>query len=78
MSTGTYITQQLREACEEAIEQGWSVNGLAKAAGISQPSLQRWLSGARASLSEEAINKLCLFFGSRLTKPRIPKPNANR
>ena len=68
------VTAQLYETVRQAIEAGWSINRLAEEAGISRPSLQRWYSGNRASLSDTTLAALCRFFRMRLTVPKIPPP----
>ena len=71
---GRTISGQLYQAVTDAIEAGWSINQIAQAAGIQQPSLQYWYSGARDSLALGTVAALCRHFGMRLTKPRIGKP----
>ena len=66
------VSQRIYEAISEALAAGWSINRIAQAAGISRPSLQYWYSGQRDSLALETVNAMCVFFGMRLTKPRIP------
>ena len=49
---------------------GMTVNALALAAGIPQPVLQRFVSGERGNLRIDTADKLCEFFGARLTAPK--------
>jgi len=68
--------QPLRDLITESLNSGWSINGLAKSAGVSRPSLQDWITGKQPSISLEVVAGLCQWFGLSLTqaKPRIPKP----
>ncbi len=50
---------------------GKSVNSLAKESGVSQPILQRFLSGQRG-LTLETAEKLCVFLDLEL-KPKLPE-----
>lgn len=74
---GETVSDQLFSAIEAAIENNWSINAIAKEAGVSSPSLQNWYSGKRPSMSMEAIDKLCRHFEMRLTKPKVRKPPSN-
>ena len=67
------IDEQLREAINTAIENGWSVNAIAKNANVPQPSLHRWVTGERPDLALSSAVKLATWLGMRLTKPKIPK-----
>ena len=58
------ISDQLRTAVEAYA----SVNRTAKEAGIPQPVLQRFMS-RQSGLSLPHVDRLCDFFGMRLTKP---------
>ena len=51
-----------------------SVNALAQASGVSQPVLSRIVSGARDNVRLDTADKLCEYFGVRLTAP-TRKPN---
>lgn len=65
--------EQLRKAVNRAIKQGWSINAIAKAAGVSRPSLQEWIRGEQVSVSLETFNGLCKWLGMSLTPATIPK-----
>lgn len=67
------INETLREAVNDALSKGWTIRKLAEAAGVPNPSVSRWLRGDRG-LTVETAEALCEFFGCRLTKPKIPKP----
>ena len=69
------IIEQLREAVEAAENAGWSINRIAKEAGVSRPSLAEWIHGTQSRVSLETAAGLAAWFGMRLTKPRIPKPD---
>lgn len=58
------ISDQLKEA----VEQYGSVYRVAKDSGVPQPTLQRFMAG-QSGLSMPHIDRLCDFFGMRLTKP---------
>lgn len=66
------IQEQLEERIQEALEAGWSVNQLAREAGLSRTSLIPWLTHGTRSPSAKMINTLCQLFGMRLTKGEIP------
>lgn len=70
------IEQQLRDAVDAALAKGWSMNALAKAAGVSRSAVRDWHSRSRGGLAIDTIQGLAAFFGMRLTKARIPKPPA--
>ncbi len=60
----------LEKAIKKALnESGKSVNSLAKESGVSQPVLQRFLSGQRG-LTLETAEKLCVFFDLEL-RPKL-------
>lgn len=54
-------------------ESGKSVNSIAKESGVSQPVLQRFISGKR-SLTLDTAERLCDFLGLEL-KPRVEEKN---
>ena len=64
------LTAQLREMIGNS---GMTVNGLAVAVGIPQPVLQRFTSGERDDLHLSTADKLCEFFGVKLTAPNARK-----
>ena len=66
------INEPLKDAVNRALEKGWSVRGIAKSAGLTQPTISLWLSGKRG-ISTETAEALCEFFEMRLTKAKIPK-----
>lgn len=47
-----------------------SINAVALASGVPQPVLQRFTSGERSNLRIDTMDKLCEFFGVRLTAPK--------
>lgn len=54
---------------------GMTVNAVALASGVPQPVLQRLVSGSRDNVRLDTADKLCEFFGVRLTvSKRNPKP----
>lgn len=61
------IDQQLRDAIQNC---GLSANSIANQAGIPQPTLTRFLSGADMKLS--TANRLASFFQMKLTPPKKP------
>ena len=50
-----------------------TINALAVAAGIPEPVLHRFVSGDRENIRLDTADKLCRFFGVRLTTPKQPK-----
>ncbi len=60
------LTDQLRQAI---VESGLSHYAIAKATGVSQPVLTRFVNGTR-SVSIETASKLANHFGMWLAKPR--------
>jgi hypothetical protein len=73
------LEAQLRDACQQAIKAGWSVNGIARAAGVDQPALSRFLNKKASEVTDrprgmklETASALASWFGMRLTVPRIP------
>jgi DNA-binding Xre family transcriptional regulator len=64
------LAEQLRGMITES---GLTTNALAVAAGIPEPVLHRFLSGVRENIRLDTADKLCRFFGVRLTAPRWPK-----
>ncbi len=66
----TSLEQQLRAIAKQS---GMNINALAVAAGIPEPVLHRFLSGVRLNIRLDTADKLCRFFGARLTAPRWPK-----
>ncbi len=66
------ITEQL----QEAIRNYGSVYAVARDSGVTQPSLQRFMADER-DLYLATVDRLCEFFGMRLTRPkrgRDPSP----
>ena len=68
------IIDQLKKAVEEAEKAGWSINRIAKEAGVSRASLAEWVHGSQASVSLDTFAGVAAWAGMRLTKARIPKP----
>jgi hypothetical protein len=55
-----------------------SVNAVAKAIGVGQPSLSRFLSGEYDGLTLDAASKLLDYFGFVVVKPNTAKPSATK
>ncbi|MGO9110468.1 MAG: helix-turn-helix domain-containing protein [Thermoguttaceae bacterium] len=71
--TGEYVSLAT-QLLDLIAESGLTVNAVAVGAGVAQPILQRFVSGTRDNLRLDTIDKLCEFFGVRLTVPkRKPK-----
>jgi transcriptional regulator with XRE-family HTH domain len=68
------IIEQLRKAVTKALKRGWSINSIAKSAGITRTTLQQWHSGARPSMDAKNLALLAKWFSMKLTPPEIPKP----
>jgi DNA-binding Xre family transcriptional regulator len=62
-----------RQICRMIEESGLTTNGLAVAAGIPQPVLFRIVTGERRNIRLDTADKLCAYFGVRLTAPRRSK-----
>lgn len=67
MRTRKQINEQLREAIGKC---GMSVNQLAAASGVPQPTIQRFFRGDR-DLYLESAAKLAAYFGMELTEPEF-------
>lgn len=63
------LSAQLRSAVTES---GKSQYRIAKATGISQPAITRFVNGDR-SISLETADKLAAYFGMSLTDPKPPE-----
>jgi hypothetical protein len=63
------ISEQLRAA----IRNHGSQYRVAKDSGVPQPMLQRFLSGER-SLHLTTVDRLCEFFGMKLSRPTRKRP----
>jgi DNA-binding Xre family transcriptional regulator len=61
------LAEQLRTMIEAS---GLTINSLAVAVGIPQPVLHRFVSGEREAIRLDTADKLCEYFGVRLTKPK--------
>ena len=61
------LADQLRRAVNEC---EWSLNSIAREAGIPQPVLYRFVNGQRDAIRLDTADKLCRLFGMRLTKPQ--------
>lgn len=69
------LEQQLREAIQKALDKGWTISSIAKAADVSRSGLRDWWSQYRpVKLNLETAGKLCQWLGTELKKPRIPNP----
>jgi plasmid maintenance system antidote protein VapI len=69
------VTSQILDLIDQS---GLKLNALAKAAGVSQPILFRFFNGHHQSMTLRNADKLCAYFGVRLTTPRKAKPKATR
>ncbi len=69
------LTNQVLEMIDQS---GMNLNALAKAAGVSQPILFRFFNGDHQSMTLRNAEKLCAYFGVRLTTPRKSKTKAKR
>ncbi len=67
-SKGGYrpLAEQLRKM---AADSGLSTNALAVASGVPQPVLHRFVTGDRDDIRLSTADRLCEFFGVKLTKP---------
>lgn len=57
------LAQRITAAIAEAQENGWTINRIALASGVPQPSLALWYAGERESLNHHHMNTLQHFFG---------------
>jgi plasmid maintenance system antidote protein VapI len=64
------LTDQLKDAVAES---GLSVYEIAKATGIPQPVLHRFVAGDRPTIRLDTAEKLATYFAMRLTVPKRPK-----
>lgn len=70
-----HLERQLHDAITAALEKGWSLNALCKAAGVSRSAVRDWHSQYRpVSLNLNTASKLAAWLSTELKKPRIPKP----
>ncbi len=58
------LATQLRDLMRDS---GLSIYALAHATDVAQPILQRFASGVRENLRIDTADRLCKFFGVRLT-----------
>jgi len=56
------------------VRSGMNTNALAVAAGVPQPVLYRFQTGEQKNIRLDTADKLCRFFGVRLTAPKRTKP----
>ena len=64
------LDEQIRKIVKKS---GMTTNALAVAAGLPQPVLHRFLKGERENIRLDTADKLCRFFGVKLTTPKWPK-----
>ena len=64
------MADQLREMTLEAMAAGTTLNSIAVEIGVPQPVLYRFVHGEREGIRMETADKLCEFFGVRLTAPK--------
>jgi plasmid maintenance system antidote protein VapI len=64
------VTDQLLGMIDES---GMTINAVAVAAGVPQSVLCRFMSGNRMNIRLDTADKLCRYFGVKLTKPKYPK-----
>lgn len=62
------VAQTIRAEVKRRIERGWSINEIADEAGVSQPILQRWMTGVRNDMRLSTADRLAVYFGFRLAK----------
>ena len=55
------------------VRSGMNTNAIAVAAGVPQPVLYRFQMGTQKNIRLDTIDKLCRFFGVRLTAPKRAK-----
>lgn len=65
----TTLADQLRAAI---VHSGVSHYAIAKATGVAQPIVTRFVNGTRG-ISLETADKLAAHFGMRFTAPRMPQ-----
>ena len=70
LSNYSPLAKQLRGMIANS---GMTINALAVAAGIPEPVLHRFVLGVRENIRLDTADKLCRFFGVRLTAPRWSK-----
>ena len=61
------LADQIRQAVDQS---EWSLNSIAKEAGVPQPVLHRFIHGDRDDIRLSTADKLCQLFGMKLTKPK--------
>ena len=64
------LAEQLRGMIENC---GLTTNGLAVACGVAQPILHRFVTGERDDIRISTADRLCEFFGVKLTAPKRGK-----
>ena len=64
MKKGVAVSKALKQAVRGS---GKTLYRVAKDSGVSYPTLHRFMAGKR-SISVEALDKLCLYLGLKLTK----------
>jgi plasmid maintenance system antidote protein VapI len=65
--TYTTLAEQLRKAIEDS---GLAIRAIAKATGIPQPVLSRFVTGVRPNIRLDTADKLCKYFRMELTEPK--------
>lgn len=69
------ISEQLREAVDQAIADGFTRYAIAKMAGMKPNGFVRWYDGGEG-IRLASADELAKLFGMRLTKPkRLKKPS---
>lgn len=71
------ISEQLKAAVLEAVDRGWSIRAIARATGVPQPTISRWLADDRDDIAMPSADKLAAWLGVRLTRHKIPQPKAD-
>jgi len=59
-------------------QSGMTTNAIAKASGVPQPVLCRFLTGEQQNIRLDTADKLCAFFGVKLTATRKRKPKEKK
>ena len=70
------VSEQLRAIIKDAIDGGTTLNAVAVAAGIPYPMLWRFVNGDDMRLA--TADRLCQYFGAKLTTPRARKQERTR
>jgi plasmid maintenance system antidote protein VapI len=67
------MADQLRAMIQDTVEGGTTLNAVAVASGIPYPMLWRFINGDQRNIRLDTADKLCDYFGVRLTAPKARK-----